>query len=219
MIREQVIASMRTHAKRFDLIIIGGGATGIGAALEASARGYSVALLEQADFANGTSSRSTKLVHGGLRYLKQGNVRLVKEAMREREILAQNAPHLFKEQPFLIPNRSYWQQLFYGIGLKLYDFLAKGSSLSASFFLNRKKTIQLMPKLNAMGLCGANYYTDGQFDDARLALNLVQTAAQLGACIVNYCACTGFIQEQGRIVGVQVCDRENLCEFELRGRS
>jgi glycerol-3-phosphate dehydrogenase len=219
MRREQVIASMRTHAKRFDLIIIGGGATGIGAALEASARGYSVALLEQADFANGTSSRSTKLVHGGLRYLKQGNIRLVKEAMREREILAQNAPHLFKEQPFLIPNRSYWQQIFYGIGLKLYDFLATDSSLSASVFLNRKKTIQLMPKLNATGLCGANYYTDGQFDDARLALNLVQTAAQLGACIVNYCACTGFIQEQGRIVGVQVCDRENLCEFELRGRS
>ena len=140
MRREQVIASMRTHAKRFDLIIIGGGATGIGAALEASARGYSVALLEPSRFCERNfQSIDQARFHGGLRYLKQGNVRLVKEAMWEREILAQNAPHLFKEQPFLIPNRSYWQQLFYGIGLKLYDFLAKGSSLSASVFLNRKK--------------------------------------------------------------------------------
>ena len=219
MKREEVLAALRTPAKHFDVIIIGGGATGLGAAVEAISRGYSVALIEQADFANGTSSRSTKLLHGGLRYLKQGNLRLVKEAMREREILAQNAQHLFKEQPFLIPNYSYWQQLFYGVGLKLYDFLANDSSLAKSAFMNRNTTVQLMPQLNAKGLCGANYYTDGQFDDARLAINLMQTASQLGAMVVNYCACTGLIQEQGRLVGVQVCDRENQNEFALRGQA
>tara|TARA_B110000008_G_scaffold278835_1_gene323804 strand:+ start:457 stop:2031 length:1575 start_codon:yes stop_codon:yes gene_type:complete len=219
MVREQVIAAMCSKDHCFDVIIIGGGASGIGAAVEAISRGYSVALVEQADFANGTSSRSTKLVHGGLRYLKQGNVRLVREAMREREILAKNAPHLFLEQAFLIPNASRWQQIFYGVGLKLYDFLATNSSLPASAFVSREKTLQLMPNLNGQALCGANYYTDGQFDDARLAINLMQTASRLGACVVNYSECTGFVREKSRLVGLTVCDRESKLEFELRGRA
>ena len=202
----------------FDVLIVGGGATGLGAAVEAAARGHRVALVERGDFAQGTSSRSTKLVHGGVRYLKQGNISLVREALRERGRLLRNAPHLVHNLAFVIPNYSWWDGPFYALGLKLYDAMAGRLSLGASRWLGRDETLRLIPTVEPAGLSGGVLYHDGQFDDARLAINLAQTAAGLGAAVVNHCECAGFIKEAGRITGVRARDLETGDEFEVRAR-
>ncbi|MFH1498182.1 MAG: glycerol-3-phosphate dehydrogenase/oxidase [Verrucomicrobiota bacterium] len=202
----------------FDLVIVGGGATGLGAAVDAAARGHRVALLERDDFAKGTSSRSTKLVHGGVRYLRQGNVSLVLEALRERGRLARNAPHLVHDLAFVIPNYHWWEGPFYGIGMKVYDQLAGKLGLAPSRMLDREETVAQIPTIKTEGLTGGVVYHDGQFDDARLAVNLAQTADGLGAAVVNHCAVTGLLKEGGMVAGVEARDSETGREFTLRAK-
>jgi glycerol-3-phosphate dehydrogenase len=200
----------------FDVAIIGGGATGLGVALDAAARGFSVVLVESHDFAKGTSSRSTKLVHGGVRYLAQGNISLVREALHERSTLLHNAPHLAQPLPFVMPAYAWWQTPFYGLGLKAYDLLAGRSGLGSTEFLSRAQTQACLPNLQPQGLKGGVKYWDGQFDDARLALALARSAASHGALLVNYCAATGLLHEAGKIVGLHCEDRETGQGYTLR---
>jgi glycerol-3-phosphate dehydrogenase len=218
MHRADALAQLRSAAEPFDVLIVGGGATGLGAAVDAAARGFRVALIERLDFAKGTSSRATKLVHGGVRYLKQGNLSLVLEALRERGRLARNAPHLVHDLAFVIPNYTWWEGPYYGLGMKLYDRLAGKLSLQPSRRLGRAETLALIPTVEPAGLAGGVLYHDGQFDDARLALNLAQTAAGLGAALVNYCPCVGLIKEGGRLTGVEARDAESGAEFAVRAR-
>ncbi|GAO41707.1 glycerol-3-phosphate dehydrogenase [Flavihumibacter petaseus NBRC 106054] len=211
--------------KKWDCIIVGGGATGLGIAVDAASRGYSTLLLEAADFAKGTSSRSTKLVHGGVRYLQQGNVRLVMEALRERGLLRQNAPHLVKDQSFVLPNYKWWEGPFYGIGLKIYDWMAGRLGLGPSTLLSREETLELVPTLDPEGLRGGVVYHDGQFDDARLAINLAQTAVEHGACLINYCRVESLLKRHQKIAGVRITDTlsgetfepESSCVFNATG--
>jgi glycerol-3-phosphate dehydrogenase len=178
-----------------------------------------VVLIEQADFAKGTSSRSTKLVHGGVRYLQQGNVSLVLEALRERGRLTKNAPHLVHDLSFVIPNYSWWEGPFYGIGMKVYDHLAGKLGLGPSRWLSKEETIERIPTVETENLVGSVMYHDGQFDDSRLAVNLAQTAAGLGAKIVNYAKCTGLIKTEGLISGVEAIDVESGEAFSVSARS
>jgi glycerol-3-phosphate dehydrogenase len=217
MQRSQLLVEM-TRPRVFDLVVIGGGATGLGVALDAVARGFSVALVESHDFAGGTSSRATKLVHGGVRYLAQGNIALVREALHERTVLLRNAPHLAQPLPFVMPSYRRWETPFYGVGLKMYDALAGQAGLGATRFLSRDETLLCLPTARAEGLRGGVKYWDGQFDDARLALAIARTAAARGAVLANYCAATGLLHENGRVVGVQCEDRESGQRFELRAR-
>jgi glycerol-3-phosphate dehydrogenase len=200
----------------FDVAVIGGGATGCGVALDAAARGFRVALLEAHDFAKGTSSRATKLVHGGVRYLAQGNVGLVREALYERSLLLDNAPHLAQPIAFVMPSYRWWERGFYGAGLKMYDALAGRRGLGDTQFLSASQTLALLPTLRRDGLTGGVKYWDGQFDDARLALALARTAATQGACVVNHCAVAGLLREGGRVRGVRAEDRETGEAFTLR---
>jgi len=193
----------------YDIAIIGGGATGLGVALDAAVRGFSVVLVESHDFAKGTSSRATKLVHGGVRYLAQGNISLVREALQERTRLLANAPHLAQPLPFIMPSYKFWEAPFYGVGLKMYDALAGKAGLGATEFLNREETLRLQPTARQAGLKGGVKYWDGQFDDARLALALARSAARAGALLVNYCAATGLVHEGGKLVGLHVADQES----------
>ena len=170
----------------WDLVVIGGGATGVGCALDAAARGYEVLLLEQHDFGKGTSSRSTKLVHGGVRYLEQGNLALVMEALKERGLLRQNAPHLVNDLVFVVPNYAWWEASFYGLGLKFYNLLSGKYGFGSSQLLSAEETQTLIPTIKREGLRGGVSYYDGQFDDARLLINLVETAAEQGATLLNY---------------------------------
>src|SRR5215216_6538724 len=170
----------------WDMAVIGGGATGVGIAVDAASRAYSVCLLEQSDFGKGTSSRSTKLVHGGVRYLQQGNVSLVMEALKERGILRRNAPHLVHDLAFVVPNYVWWEAPFYGIGMKVYDALAGKYGFGRSKLLSRDEVLRHIPTLETDGLRGGVLYYDGQFDVARLLINLAQTADQQGAALVNY---------------------------------
>jgi glycerol-3-phosphate dehydrogenase len=202
--------------KRYDLAVIGGGASGLGVALEAASRGYSVVLLESHDFAKGTSSRATKLVHGGVRYLAQGNLALVREALHERSVLLKNAPHLAQPLAFVMPSYKYWEAPFYGLGLKMYDLLAGAAGLGKTEFLSRGETLQCLPTVQPQRLKGGVKYWDGQFDDARLALALARTAAQQGALLVNYCPVTGFIHEAGQLAGLLARDEETGQSFEVR---
>ena len=218
MNRPSSLAALRAQTAPFDIAIVGGGATGLGAAVDAAARGHTVCLIEQSDFAKGTSSRSTKLVHGGVRYLKQGNISLVLEALRERGLLCQNAPHLAHSQPFIIPNYHWWEGPFYGIGLKVYDGLAGRLGLAPSRFLSREEVIERLPNIETGHLTGGIIYHDGQFDDARLAINLAQTAAEHGAVVLNYVRCEGFIKERGQIAGLLAKDLGSGAEFEIRAR-
>ena len=202
--------SQLSRVPLWDLLVIGGGATGLGIALEASSRGYKTLLVEQADFAKGTSSRSTKLVHGGVRYLAQGDVRLVREASIERGLLLRNAPHLVRNQTFIIPVYNYWDRLKYTIGLKIYDWIAGRLSLGPSSFISRKKTIEQLPNIKQQGLIGGVLYHDGQFDDSRLAINLVQSIYENGGSALNYIKVTGLRKdENGQVNGAILQDTEN----------
>ncbi|WP_205510581.1 glycerol-3-phosphate dehydrogenase/oxidase [Longitalea arenae] len=194
--------------KVWDLLVIGGGATGLGIALEAVSRGYSVLLVEQADFAKGTSSRSTKLVHGGVRYLAQGDIQLVREASIERGLLWRNAPHLVKNQTFIIPIYTFWDRLKYTIGLKLYDWISGRLSLGSSVFIPRAKALAKLPNIRSEGLVGGVLYHDGQFDDSRLAINLVQTIIEQGGVALNYMKVTGLVKDKGQIGGAKITDVE-----------
>ena len=204
----------------YDVAVIGGGATGLGVALDAAARGFSVLLVESHDFAKGTSSRATKLVHGGVRYLAQGNIALVREALHERTTLLANAPHLAQPLAFVMPSYKFWETPFYGVGLKMYDALAGKAGLGATEFLNRDETLALLPNSKRKGavgkLCGGVKYWDGQFDDARLALALARTAAEQGGLLVNYCSATGLLHEAGKVVGLQVKDQQTGKSYTIK---
>lgn len=200
---------------QYDLCVIGGGATGLGLALDAAVRGLRVVLVEGHDFAKGTSSRSTKLVHGGVRYLAQGNISLVREALHERTLLLHNAPHLAQPLPFVMPAYTWWEAPFYGTGLKMYDALAGKAGLGATEFLSRDETCALLPQIRTEGLKAGVKYWDGQFNDARLALALARTAAQHGALLVNYCRVVDVVHDQGRITGVKCTDQLNGRHYTL----
>src|SRR3984957_5285881 len=184
--REALIEQIADQAKVWDIIVVGGGATGLGIAVDAASRGFKTLLLEQSDFAKGTSSRSTKLVHGGVRYLAQGNIGLVIEALRERGILMNNAPHLVRNESFIITNYSWLSGIFYSIGLSVYDLLAGRRSLGRSRLISRKEIIQRIPNIRQKGLKLGVLYHDGQFDDARLAISLAVTGIEQGAALLNY---------------------------------
>src|SRR5271166_1340341 len=179
----------------WDMAVIGGGATGVGVAVDAAARGYSVCLVEQSDFGKGTSSRSTKLVHGGVRYLQQGNVALVMEALKERGILRQNAPHLVHDLAFVVPNYEWWEAPFYGIGMKVYDLLAFRYGFGKSRHLDKDEVLARIPNLEQTGLRGGVLYYDGQFDDARLLIDLARTAEHQGATLLNYAPVAGLTRD------------------------
>ena len=203
----------------WDIIIIGGGATGVGCAVDAAARGYEVLLLEQHDFGKGTSSRSTKLVHGGVRYLEQGNISLVMEALKERGTLRQNAPHLVSDLAFVVPNYEWWEAPFYGLGLKIYNLLSGKYGFGGSQILSKEEALERLPTLKTEGLRGGVIYYDGQFDDARLLINLVATAAEQGATLLNYAPVTGLTRAaDGFVDGVQAHDLEGREVFQARAR-
>ncbi|GAC1598352.1 MAG: glycerol-3-phosphate dehydrogenase/oxidase [Hymenobacter sp.] len=209
-----------TAVPTWDLIVIGGGATGLGVALDGLSRGYRTLLLEQADLAKGTSSRSTKLVHGGVRYLAQGDIGLVREALHERGLLLQNAPHLCHNQTFIIPTYTWWGGPFYTLGLKLYDWLAGRLSLGASARLSKAETLEQLGNLRAAGLRGGVRYHDGQFDDARLAVNLAQTGIEHGGTVLTYFPVHGLLKDAtGRLTGVRATDQETGISYELRAKA
>lgn len=203
----------------WDVIIIGGGATGLGVSVDAASRGYTTLLLEQSDFAKGTSSRSTKLVHGGVRYLAQGNIRLVYDALRERGLMLKNAPHVVKKQSFIIPCYSILSKLKYLTGLKFYDWLSGSFSFGSSHFLNKEKTMQLLPALNPKGLEGGIQYFDGQFDDARLAINLAQTSIDHGGLALNYFKVNHLLKKENKVSGVIALDLETNNEYRLEAKA
>jgi len=212
-------AALKDGAGAWDFIIIGGGATGLGAAIEAASRGYRPLLLEQSDFAKGTSSRSTKLVHGGVRYLRQGNVSLVIDALKERGLLLKNAPHLVRNLPFVVPNYDWWEGPFYGIGMKMYDLLAGRQGFGRSRMLSKERTREMIPTIEPEGLIGGVVYYDGQFDDARLAINMAATAAEQGAVLLNYVEVVALAKNgSGEIRGVHARDVETGEEFELEAK-
>lgn len=206
------------EAREWDLAVIGGGATGLGVALDAAARGLAVVLVESHDVAQGTSSRATKLVHGGVRYLAQGNVHLVREALAERAALLANAPHVAQRLPFVMPGYHWWERGFYGVGLKLYDGLAGSRGIGATEWLSSARVRELLPGVQPRGLWGGVKYWDGQFDDARLAVLLARTAATHGALVLNHCPATGLVREGGRVRGVVATDAESGEAFTLHAR-
>ncbi len=203
--RAEMIQRLQATSE-WDICIIGGGATGLGIAVDAASRGFKTLLVEKFDFAKGTSSRSTKLVHGGVRYLQQGNIKLVMEALKERGILINNAPHLVKNQAFIVPNYKWWEGPYYGIGLKVYDWMAGSLGFGPSQFLSKEETLTLAPTLDAEGLRGGVLYHDGQFDDARLAIHLAMTAADHGATIINYMSVESLLKANNKVCGVVIKD-------------
>ncbi len=203
----------------WDVIIIGGGATGLGAGVDSCTRGYKTVLFEQHDFAKGTSSRSTKLVHGGVRYLAQGDISLVLEALKERGMLRRNAPHLVKNQAFVIPNYEWWDGPFYTVGLKVYDLMAGKLGLGPSEHISKEEVMEAIPNLKTEGLKGGTIYYDGQFDDSRLAINLAQTMDENGGVPVNYMKVYSLLKSSdGLIRGVKVRDEESGKEYEVKGK-
>ncbi len=219
MKRDEMRARLERRTSPWDLVVVGGGATGLGVAIDAAARGYAVALFEGVDFGKGTSSRSTKLVHGGVRYLRQGNIPLVMEALRERGILRRNAPHLVHDLPFVVPNYDWWEAPFYGIGLKVYDALAGRYGFGPSRHLSREETVERLPTIETEGLRGGVVYHDGQFDDARLLIHLARTAAGQGAVLMNHAPVIGLLHDaEGVVSGVRVRDAEGGDEMEIEGR-
>jgi len=219
MNRSEMYRRIQAHPDPWDMIVVGGGATGVGVALDAAARGYDVVLFEQSDFGKGTSSRSTKLVHGGVRYLEQGNVSLVMEALKERGLLLQNAPHLVRNLGFVVPNYDWWQAPFYGIGLKMYNLLAGKYGFGASRILSKEETLEKLPTIRTEGLRGGVIYFDGQFDDSRLLINLAATAAEQGAALLNYVRVAAVTKDtEGFVNGVVARDAETGKEFQLKAR-
>lgn len=218
MNRQTIINELKSNqGVAWDVIVIGGGATGLGVALDASSRGYRTLLLEQSDFAKATSSRSTKLVHGGVRYMAQGDLFLVMEALRERGILLRNAPHLTFNQEFIIPVYTGFDAVKYTVGLKFYDLLAGSLSMGKSYFINREKTLQRLPLLRKNGLKGGVVYHDGQFDDSRLAVALAAKAMECGGYVLNYCRVDGLDKDStGKITGVNASDQVSGETFKLR---
>ena len=210
---------VRARSEAWDMLIVGGGATGAGIAVDAASRGYSVLLLEQHDFGKGTSSRSTKLVHGGVRYLEQGNISLVMEALKERGLLLENAPHLVHDLAFVVPNYDWWETPFYGLGLKVYNLLAGKYGFGKSRILSKEETLQRLPTIRQEGLRGGVMYYDGQFDDSRLLIHLVRTAYDLGAALLNYVRVTGFTRNsEGFLDGAIASDQETGEEIRLAAR-
>ena len=215
--RGHLLSRLR-EPRLWDLAVIGGGATGLGVALDAAARGLAVVLLESEDFAKGTSSRATKLVHGGVRYLAQGDIGLVREALHERTTLLANAPHVAQRLAFVVPGYRLFELPFYGTGLKAYDVLAGRQSLGPTEMLSARRTLELLPTARRQGLVGGIKYWDGQFDDARLAVLLARSALQRGALLLNHCAVSGLLRRDGKVCGVQARDQENGEAFELQAR-
>lgn len=218
MNRNSHLNKVKNKKKPWDIVIIGGGASGLGAAVDAASRGYRTLLLEKNDLAKGTSSRSTKLVHGGVRYLQNGDISLVIEALKERGIMRKNAPHLVQDLSFVIPSYDWWNSPFYGIGLKIYDMMAGNLGLGPSTLLNRNETIDLIPNVKKKGLRGGVIYHDGQFDDARMAISLAQTAENHGASLINYCGVIGLIKEGDMITGVTAQDEFSGEEFSISAK-
>ena len=218
MNRDELLARAERHSGPWDFIVIGGGATGAGVAVDAASRGFSVLLLEQGDFGKGTSSRSTKLVHGGVRYLEQGNISLVMEALKERGLLRQNAPHLVGNLPFVVPSYDWWEAPFYGLGLKIYNLLAGKYGFGQSSILSREETLERLPTIRTEGLRGGVVYYDGQFDDARLLINLMQTAVERGAVALNYLQVGALTKRgDGTVGGVVARDLETGRELTAHG--
>lgn len=219
MDRTENLKQLQNSEKIWDIAVIGGGASGLGVALDAVSRGLSVALFEKADFAKGTSSRSTKLLHGGVRYLAQGDIFLVLEALRERGRLIKNAPHLTKNQAFIIPVYTLWDRVQFSAGLKMYDYMAANLSLGSSRYISKEETLRRMPGILAKGLYGGIEYHDGQFDDARLALSIAQTADHAGACILNYTKVTALRKDAaGKLCGLQVQDLLSKKKHSIQAR-
>ena len=218
--RSTLTAAMANPDKIWDVIIIGGGATGLGAALDAASRGLHVLLLEQADFAKGTSSRSTKLVHGGVRYLAQGNISLVREALYERGLLLKNAAHLVKNESFIIPNYQWWGGAFYTIGLTIYDVMARRLGFGRAKHISKHEVVQRLGTIQQKNLYGGVVYHDGQFDDARLAVNLAQTCLEQGAIVLNYFKVTGLTKNaDGEVSGLIAADMESGKSYSLQGKT
>lgn len=209
-----------SQVKEWDLLVIGGGASGLGIALDATSRGYKTLLVEQSDFAKGTSSRSTKLVHGGVRYLAQGDIQMVREASIERGLLYRNAPHLVKDQTFIVPVYTLWDRLKYSIGLKFYDRISGKLSLGRSVFISTKETLEKLPGIKKEDLKGGVLYYDGQFDDSRLAINLAQTIIEKEGEAINYMKVTGLLKnEAGTITGVQLLEQEDNEVMEVQAKA
>jgi glycerol-3-phosphate dehydrogenase len=216
--REEALRSLGDSAASWDVLIIGGGATGLGAAVEAASRGLRTVLIERFDFAKGTSSRSTKLVHGGVRYLEQMNVTLVLDALRERGYMLRNAPHLVKNLGFVIPAYDLLSMPYYAVGLKVYELLSGKLSLGPSKALSRARTIELLPGVKAEGLRGGVLYQDGQFDDARYAIALLRTFQELGGTALNYTEAVGLIERNDKVVGARVRNAETSEEFDITAK-
>ncbi|WP_374475373.1 FAD-dependent oxidoreductase [Zoogloea sp.] len=215
--REALLARLRS-TPRWDVLVIGGGATGLGCAVDAAARGYATLLLEAHDFAKGTSSRSTKLIHGGVRYLAQGRIGLVREALEERAILLANAPHLVHPQRFVVPVYRQWDRLMLGVGLTAYDWLAGSRSLGASRLLSARDTVAALPGVKQEGLVGGIAYMDARFDDARLAITLMRSVFDLGGLAINYLPVSALRHEAGRVVGADARDAESGACFNIAAR-
>lgn len=220
MNRSELLSRLFGHSgKIWDIIIIGGGATGAGIALDAVTRGYDTLLLEQEDFGKGTSSRSTKLIHGGVRYLARGDISMVLEALTERGIILKNAPHLTFNQQFLVPVYTKWEIIKYSAGLKLYDLLSGRLSLGKSEFISRGEVLCRIPQLKAEGLKGGVVYHDGQFDDSRFLLSLLRSAVNQGCIALNYFKVTGFIKDSNwKLTGVIAREKYSGSEYKLKGK-
>ena len=217
MQRAELLKNIKEDAD-WDVVIIGGGASGLGAAIDAVSRGFKTLLLEQYDFTKGTSSRSTKLVHGGVRYLAQGNISLVFEALKERGLLLKNAPHLVTNTSFLIPAYNWWSIPFYTIGLSIYDLLAGRLSFGRSLPRSKKTTLKNIPTLVKKNLKGSTLYHDGQFDDARLGINMAQTINENGGTAINYFKVTGLVKTNGKINGVKAVDVESEKPYTIKAK-
>jgi len=220
MDRLKGLKEIKSNSKVWDLVVVGGGASGLGVALDGLSRGLSVLLLEKSDFAKGTSSRSTKLLHGGVRYLAQGDVSLVLEALKERGLIMKNAPHVSRRQSFIIPLYTYFDKLKYGVGLKVYDLMAGNLRVGWSRLMSKKETIEKLPTINQKGLKGGVEYFDGQFDDARLALNIAQTCDELGGTMLNYMKVVSLIKdEKGIVSGLKAKDSINDETYTIQAKT
>src|SRR5438309_4202809 len=219
MTRSEMLSRLHSHQAEWDIIVVGGGATGVGVAIDAASRGYDTLVFELSDFGKGTSSRSTKLVHGGVRYLQQGNVSLVMEALKERGLLRNNAPHLVHDLAFVVPNYDWWEAPFYGIGMKVYDMLAGRYGFGKSRLLSKEEVLERLPNLEQDGLRGGVLYYDGQFDDSRLLIDLARTADQQGATLLNYARVVGLTHdEEGFVDGLTFRDTESGREHTIPAR-